>query len=62
MGTQEAVTFGVPLIGIPLYRDQPINIQNCIDRGVALYLDYADLRADDIVTAVKTIVYDPKYK
>lgn len=62
MGLQEAVTFAVPLIGVPLFADQIGNIGICVERGIAVSLDYKNLGADKIVAAITAIVYDPKYK
>ncbi|XP_046736278.1 UDP-glucosyltransferase 2-like [Diprion similis] len=62
MGVQEAVTYGVPLIGVPLFRDQPVNIKNCADKGAAIMLDHTDLTADKIVASVNAVAHDPSYK
>ncbi|XP_046736270.1 UDP-glucosyltransferase 2-like [Diprion similis] len=62
MGLQEAVAYGVPLIGIPLFGDQMGNIDICVDREIAVRLDYRDLKADKVVAAIKTVTQDPKYK
>lgn len=62
MGIQEAVTFGVPLVGIPLFHDQPINVKNCADKEAALVLDYKNLTADNIVAAVNTVIQNPNYR
>lgn len=62
MAVQEAVTFGVPFVGIPFFSDQPRNVRNCADKEVAVYLDYENLNADNLVNAVKTVIEDPKYR
>lgn len=62
MGLQEAVTFAVPLIGMPLFGDQLSNIHICVERGIAVALNYKDVMADEIVAAVNAVAYDPKYK
>ncbi|XP_046607750.1 UDP-glucosyltransferase 2-like isoform X1 [Neodiprion virginianus] len=62
MGLQEAVAYAVPLIGIPLFGDQMSNINICVERGIAVRLNYMDLKADKIVAAIKTVTQDPKYK
>ncbi|XP_048509530.1 UDP-glucosyltransferase 2-like [Athalia rosae] len=62
MGVQEAVAFGVPIIGIPMFGDQPRNVKNCVEKGVAVRLDYENITEYNFVGAVNAVVYDPKYK
>lgn len=61
-GILEALTFSVPLIGIPIFADQPLNTKNCIDREIAVSLNYKELTADKFASAVNAIIYDSKYK
>lgn len=62
MGVQEALMFGVPVIGVPLFGDQPVSMTSCVDKGIGIALDHKHLTADNIVTAVKTIINDTRYK
>ncbi|XP_020710321.2 UDP-glucosyltransferase 2-like isoform X2 [Athalia rosae] len=62
MGVQEAVTYGVPLIGVPLFRDQPINIKNCADKGTAVFLDYLNLTEENILGAVNKVLKNSSFK
>ena len=36
---EEAIFRGVPLIGMPFMRDQPMNVQKIIDMGIGLGVD-----------------------
>jgi glucuronosyltransferase len=38
-GTEEAIYHGVPLIGIPFWGDQPLNVQLAKDLGILVDLD-----------------------
>ncbi|XP_020710323.2 UDP-glucosyltransferase 2-like [Athalia rosae] len=61
-GIQEAVVFKIPIIGIPMISNQPRLIKNCVDKGIAVSLDYEDITESNFVSAVNDIVNDPKYK
>ncbi|XP_046736274.1 UDP-glucosyltransferase 2-like [Diprion similis] len=61
-GIQEATVFVVPIVGIPIFADQPRNIRNCVERGVAVSLNYREFTADKFVSAINEIIHDPKYK
>lgn len=59
-GALEAVHFGVPLIGIPLFYDQYRNILSFVKRGVAVLLDMNDLTKDNILSSIKTVIDDKR--
>jgi glucuronosyltransferase len=60
MGAQEAVYFGVPMVGIPFLCDQRLNIQNFVSKGVAVMLDYRHITQESLLNAIRTVVYDPR--
>lgn len=60
MGVMEAVHFGVPMIGIPVFGDQQSNVANCIDKGVAIGLDHRHVTEQKLIESVQTIVTDGK--
>lgn len=60
-GALEAVHFGVPIIGIPLFYDQYRNILSFVKEGVAVLLDVNDLTKDNILSSVRTVVNDKSY-
>ncbi|KAF7992648.1 hypothetical protein HCN44_004992 [Aphidius gifuensis] len=62
MGTQEALTYGIPLIGIPLFGDQPANIIYYSKLNMSLHLDINNLTEDTISHALNEILNNPKYK
>jgi MGT family glycosyltransferase len=51
---------GVPLVCLPLGRDQPDNAQRVVEHGAGLRL-MPDARPDEIATAVRTVLADPRY-
>ncbi|XP_046736276.1 UDP-glucosyltransferase 2-like [Diprion similis] len=62
LSIQETLTFAVPVIGIPIFADQPANIRNCVERKIAVMLDYKSFTAEKFVEAVNATVYNPQYK
>ncbi|VVC25656.1 UDP-glucuronosyl/UDP-glucosyltransferase [Cinara cedri] len=62
-GIYEAVDSGVPVLGIPLFFDQPHNIANIVHWGAGVMLDYKTLTKDTLINAIREMInnYD-KYK
>ncbi|XP_063220611.1 UDP-glycosyltransferase UGT5-like [Bacillus rossius redtenbacheri] len=61
MGTMEAAYFGVPMVAIPLFGDQPLNVQYYIDKGIAVKLDYATINKHTVTNALKTVLNNKSY-
>lgn len=62
MGTQEAIHWGVPLIGFPLFGDQPLNLKLYEKKKLAIGLNINDFTADELYRAIHTIINDPTYR
>ncbi|XP_012674132.2 UDP-glucuronosyltransferase 2C1-like isoform X2 [Clupea harengus] len=61
-GLYEAIYHGVPLVGIPLFADQPDNIFILEKKGVAVNLDLYHMDSDDLVEGLRTVINNPLYK
>ncbi|KAL6443533.1 hypothetical protein ACFW04_001593 [Cataglyphis niger] len=62
MGTQEAIAYSVPMIGIPLFGDQFTNIDAYVARNIAIKLDFKKMTEKDMDAALNAILWDPLYK
>ncbi|XP_023314407.1 uncharacterized protein LOC106648144 [Trichogramma pretiosum] len=62
MGTQEAVYHAVPMIGIPLFGDQHINIKTYVKKNLAVYVNRHELTEETFTRAVREILTNPLYK
>ncbi|XP_071455781.1 UDP-glycosyltransferase UGT5-like [Hetaerina americana] len=58
---QEAASRGVPIIGIPHYGDQEMNMKRIRHLGVGVQFDAENLTASNILNAVKVVLDDPTY-
>lgn len=60
-GVYEAVDAGVPVIGFPFFYDQPKNLKNLVDAGMAISLDWFSLTEDTFFNAIISIVNNETY-
>ena len=62
-GLQEAVYYGIPIIGIPLFYDQALNVDILVNRkqmGIQLKLD--EITEESLDKALAAVLNDPKYR
>lgn len=56
----EAVDAGVPILGFPMFYDQPRNIDNLVEAGMAISMDLVTVTKDTISHAVLELVNNEK--
>lgn len=61
LSTNEAVYFGVPIIGLPVFGDQFQNAERAVKQGFAIKVDLTVNVDVPLKTAIETMVTDPKY-
>jgi UDP:flavonoid glycosyltransferase YjiC (YdhE family) len=57
----EAVYHGVPLVGIPMFGDQDMNMAKSVSSGFALSLKYLSLTEDDLLSVINRVLVEPEY-
>ncbi|XP_044271524.1 UDP-glycosyltransferase UGT5-like isoform X2 [Tribolium madens] len=62
LSTTEAVYYGVPIIGIPVFGDQKSNIAAAVSNGYAIEVPLAKLTEEMLSEALNEILNIPKYK
>ncbi|KAI8423594.1 hypothetical protein MSG28_012672, partial [Choristoneura fumiferana] len=60
--TDEAITAGVPLIGVPIMGDQMYNVEKYVHHKIGLRLNLKDLDETSLKIAIKTVVEDKSYR
>ncbi|XP_075986013.1 UDP-glucosyltransferase 2-like [Anticarsia gemmatalis] len=60
--TDEAITAGVPLIGIPMLGDQWYNVEKYIHHNIGIKLDINTLKEEELRSAIDTVIADPSYR
>ncbi|XP_017784593.1 PREDICTED: UDP-glucuronosyltransferase 2B15-like [Nicrophorus vespilloides] len=62
LSTIEAVYFGVPIIGIPIYADQKMNINLAVNRGYAAMVPFKELTEEKLTWALNEILNKTCYR
>ncbi|XP_063345277.1 UDP-glucuronosyltransferase 2A2-like isoform X2 [Pelmatolapia mariae] len=61
-GIYEAIYHGVPIVGIPMFADQPDNMVHMKEKGAAVILNVNFMTAEDLRDAINTVINDKSYK
>uniref|UniRef100_A0A3Q3WZ36 UDP-glucuronosyltransferase n=1 Tax=Mola mola TaxID=94237 RepID=A0A3Q3WZ36_MOLML len=61
-GIYEAIYHGVPMVGIPMFADQPENMEHMKMKGAATTVTLNSMKIEDLRDAINTVVNDKSYK
>ncbi|CAK9814493.1 UDP-glucosyltransferase 2 [Anthophora plagiata] len=62
MSMQEAIHFGIPMVGIPMFGDQMTNLRNAANKNVAVNLGSIDnVTVESLNGAIDAILHDKTY-
>lgn len=56
LGTTEAIYHGVPIIGMPIFGDQPGNAAMVQESGLGVQLELRDLTKELLLEKMKTVL------
>lgn len=60
LSVTEAVFHGVPMVGIPIFGDQRMNVARCVQKGIAVHLPFQELSGETLREALVEILDNPK--
>ncbi|XP_044728748.1 UDP-glycosyltransferase UGT5-like [Chrysoperla carnea] len=61
LSTTEAISRGVPLIGIPVFADQSLNMAKAQTSGYGIMVDYYNVTFESMNWALNEVLNNPKY-
>ena len=61
-GLQESLAAGVPIVGFPIFGDQPNNAGKLVGKGFGLKLELKSFSVQELVAAIDEVITNPSYK
>ncbi|KAJ8711849.1 hypothetical protein PYW08_008803 [Mythimna loreyi] len=61
LSTTESIHFGVPIIGIPVFGDQFMNVEKSVNKGFALRVDLAHTMPDELKKKIVEVTSNKRY-
>lgn len=60
MSTIESVYHGVPVVGIPVFADQHMNMATAVANGYGIEVPFKTLTEESLSAAIDEILHNPK--
>jgi glucuronosyltransferase len=60
LSSLEAITRGVPLIGVPVFADQKLNMLKAVLSGYGLLIDFNNVTTESLNWAIQEVIESPK--
>ncbi|XP_054084684.1 UDP-glucosyltransferase 2-like [Zeugodacus cucurbitae] len=57
----EAVHYGKPIVGMPVFYDQYLNVEKAVSKGFGLALNFRNFTSADLRDAILKVLENPKY-
>ncbi|TMW48127.1 hypothetical protein DOY81_006800 [Sarcophaga bullata] len=61
LSSTEALYHGKPMLGLPVFFDQHMNVRKAVQSGYALSMDFANLSRDQFKATILELLENPKY-
>ncbi|RZB40978.1 UDPGT and/or Glyco tran 28 C domain containing protein [Asbolus verrucosus] len=62
LSTMESIYYGLPMIGIPIFSDQKMNMAIATSYGYAVRIHFQELNEETLSSALHQVLNDPKYR
>lgn len=59
-GVYEAVDAGVPMLGFPLFYDEPVNVDHLVRAGMAISMDLTSINTESFLKNVFELINNEK--
>lgn len=56
LSTQEAMYHGVPVLGIPFFADQHVNMRKMAARKLGVKLDYKNITVQNLLSSIHEVI------
>ena len=56
----EAAYHGVPIVGFPMWSDQPENARQIVRAGIGLWVDINSVTEDELFNAISRVLSEPR--
>ena len=60
-GISEGICHGIPMVMMPLFGDQPDNVNYMVARGVAVAVNTFEVTTEKVLEAINKVVNDTRY-